>query len=116
MKKKEDHLGRLQRLLQQAHPRLARNYRLEFKSCFGAMAGYANGNIFISCGRFGVALRLPADVLDELFHKAGASRLKYFRNGHVKKEYAVIPPRILDDRSRLKALLTKSVRYAVSRA
>jgi hypothetical protein len=64
---KEDYLGTLKSLLEQARPRLAKSYRLEFKNCFGAVAGYVNGNIFVSCGRFGVALRLPPAVLDNLF-------------------------------------------------
>lgn len=116
MKKNEDYRGRLQSLLEQTHPRLAKNYRLEFKNCFGATAGYVNGNIFVSCGRFGVALRLPRDVLENLFKETGVSHLKYFPKGHVKKEYAVIPPRILHDQARLKALLSKSASYAVFRA
>jgi len=49
---KEDYLGTLKSLLEQARPRLTKNYRLEFKNCFGAIAGYVNGNIFVSCGRF----------------------------------------------------------------
>jgi hypothetical protein len=112
---KEDYLGTLKSLLEKARPRLAKSYRLEFKNCFGAVAGYVNGNIFVSCGRFGVALRLPPGVLEDLFDEAGISHLKYFPNGHVKKEYAVIPPRILQNQIRLKKLVGKSVRYAVSR-
>lgn len=114
MKKKDDYLGKLKNLLEQTCPRLAKNYRLEFKHCFGATAGYVDDNIFVSCGRFGVTLRLPRGVLEDLFNEAGVSHLKYFPNGHVKKEYAVIPPRILRDQARLKELLGKSVRYAVS--
>ena len=59
--------------------------------------------------------RLPRGVLEDLFDEGGISHLKYFPNGHVKKEYAVIPPRILQDKVRLKELVGKSVRYAVSR-
>jgi hypothetical protein len=47
--------------------------------------------------------------------EAGISHLKYFPNGHVKKEYAVIPPRILQNQARFKELMGKRVRYAVSR-
>ena len=111
MKKNDDYLGTLRSLLERALPRLAKNAQLEFKPCFGAIAGYVDGNIFASCGRFGVALKLPRVVLEGLFDE-GASHLKYFPNGHVKKEYAVIPPRILQDRARLKDLIGKSVRYA----
>jgi len=36
---------------------------LEFKNFFGAVTGYVDGHIFVSCGKFGVALRLPPDTL-----------------------------------------------------
>ena len=36
-------------LLNRTYPKLATAYRLEFKSSFGAVAGYVDGNIFVSC-------------------------------------------------------------------
>lgn len=116
MKRAEDYRSRLQSLLEQTHPELAANYRVEFRNCFGAIAGYVDGSIFVSCGRFGVALRLPREVLDPLFREPDAFPLRYFPNGHIKKEYAVLSPGILRDRARLKELLTRSARYAVERA
>ena len=50
---------KLESLLKKDRPRLSSTHNLEFKKCFGAVAGYVNGNIFISCGKFGVALKLP---------------------------------------------------------
>ena len=111
---KAEYLRRLEVLLEVAYPTLATRHRIDFKSCFGAVALYVDGNIFVSCGRFGVALRLPPKTLAELFKEAEVSPLKYFPNGHVKKEYAVIPERIIGDQTRLKSLLVKSVRYASS--
>lgn len=113
MIKRTDYLGKLKELLDSVSPRLPKRHRLEFKNCFGAVAGYVNGNIFISCGRFGVALRLPPSVLTGLFEESGVTHLKYFPNGHVKREYAVIPSRILDDVDRFKNLLDKSLEYAL---
>ena len=102
-------------LLKQARPSLATTKRLEFKNVFGAVAGYVNGHIFISCGRFGVALRLPPEFLDDLFEEKGVKHLKYFPRGHIKKEYAVLPVRILQDGRRFRTLLDKSVEYALER-
>ena len=90
------------------------SHHLEFKNCFGAVAGYVDGNIFVSCGQFGLALRLPSQTLTELFWETDVSPLKYFEKGHVKKEYAVIPQRIIDDHGRLKKLVGKSIRFALS--
>ncbi len=42
----------------------------------------------------------------------GVKKLKYFPNGHVKKEYAILPKRILEDPTRLKKLVDQSIRYA----
>ena len=93
-------------------PRLVSTHGLEFKNCFGAVAGYVDGKIFCSCGRFGLALRLPEKALANLFQEKGVKKLKYFPNGHVKKEYAVIPKRILQDPTRLKKLVDQSIRFA----
>ena len=106
------HLHKLTNLLKQVRPRLASTRNLEFKNCFGAVAGYVDGKIFCSCGKFGLALRLPQKTLEELFQEKGVKKLKYFPNGHVKKEYAILPQRILKDPARFKKLVDQSVRYA----
>ena len=108
------YLNQLETLLTQNHPRLLMTHHLEFKNCFGAVAGYVDGHIFISCGKFGVALRLPLETLTELFREEEVSHLQYFTKGHVKKEYAVIPQRILEDQERFPQLLDKSINYALS--
>ncbi len=99
-------------LLKQARPRLARTYKVEFKHCFGAIAGYIDGHIFISCGKFGVALRLPPENLENLFKEKGVKPLKYFPHGHIKKDYAVLPQRIMKNEQRFKELIEKSIKYA----
>jgi hypothetical protein len=78
------------------------------------VAAYVNGHIFISCGKFGVALKLPQSVLLDLFNEVGVTHLRYYPNGHVKKEYAVMSSHILDDRGRLLKLLNMSVKYTLS--
>ena len=98
-------------LLEQVRPQLAIEHQLEFKNLFGAVAGYVGGRIFISCGKFGVALRLPADVLADLFKEPDVERLRYFHKGHVKKEYAVVPMRIIGDHQYWSKLIDESVNY-----
>ena len=58
-----------------------------------------------------MVLRLPEKTLTELFLEKGVKKLKYFPNGHVKKEYAVISKRILEDPARLKKLIDHSIKY-----
>ena len=100
--------ARIAELLEQACPKLSATHLVEYKNVFGAIAGYIDADIFISCGTFGVALRLPPEVLNHLLKENDVKHLKYFSNGHVKKEYAVLPKKILDDKRRLKMLMVKS--------
>ena len=104
---------KITKLLEQASPKLATTYRLEFKNVFGAIGGYVDGHIFISCGRFGVALKLPPETLTELFQEKDISSLRYFPKGHIKKEYAVIPQRIINDQDRFQKLLNRSIQFVL---
>lgn len=106
---------RLAKVLKQVRPRLASTRDLEFKNCFGAVAGYLDGKIFISCGKFGLALRLPEKTLAKLFQEKGVKKLKYFPKGHVKKEYAVIPKGMIEDKARFKKLVDQSIRFVLER-
>lgn len=109
---KNGYFEKITKLLTQSCPKLALTHQLEFKNCFGAIAGYASGHLFILCGKFGVALKLPRKVLDNLFTEKGVKQLKYFPKGHVKKEYAVLPKRIIENKRRFKKFVDKSLRYA----
>ena len=108
---KNSYLDVLTELLKQADPGLASSGRLEFKNVFGAVAGYVEVKIFISCGKFGVALKLPSETLEELFEEEDVQRLRYFSKGYIKREYAVLPERMLNDEGLFSELLNKSVGY-----
>ena len=103
------YLDRLTTVLKRARPSLAHTHRLAFKNVFGAVGGYVNGRIFVSCGAFGVALRLPPKTLETIFREKGVRYLKYFRNGHIKKEYAVLPKRMLNNKRQFRKLVDKSI-------
>lgn len=98
----------LQEILHDAYPPARRKHALALKHCFGAMAGYADGNIFCVCGRFGFALKLARKDVAALL-KDGAAPLRYFPNGHVKKDYVVLPAGTLRDAGRLRKLVAKSL-------
>ena len=102
---------KITKLLEQASPKLAITYQLEFKNVFGAVAGYINGHIFISCGMFGIAIKLPPKILESILKESGVKHLKYFPKGHIKKEYAVLPKRILGDKHQFKELLRHSIDF-----
>ena len=110
----DKYFEKITKLLEQASPKLAITYRLEFKNVFGAIGVYVNGRIFISCGKFGVVLKFSPQVLVKLFREKDVFHLQYFPNGHVKKEYAVIPQRMLDNSIRFKKLVDKSIHYVLA--
>jgi len=106
-----DYLEEITKLLERVRPKLAAEHRLELKRVFGAVGGYVNGNIFISCGKFGIALRLPPKILDRLFREIDVAPLRYFAKGHIKKQYAVIPQRLLKDKREFGKLLDESISF-----
>ena len=59
----------------------------------------------------GLALKLPQGDCDHLFDK-GASGLRYFPKGALKKGYAVLPPGIVDDPQQLKIWIDRAIRFA----
>ena len=101
-------------LITRARPELASTDSLTFKNVFGAVGGYFDAVIFASSGSFGVALRLPPETLLKLFVEADIVPLRYFPNGHVKKQYAVLPDRILSDGRRFQALLDESSAFVAN--
>ena len=89
----------------------SRGIRFEFKNVFGAVAGYVDGKIFITCGKFGTALKLPPETLSGLLGEEGVTPLKYFPRGRIKKGYAVLPDRILSHPPRIENLISESIQY-----
>ena len=108
-----EHLERLTQALHRARPRLSRTHELQFKPVFGAVAGYVRHHIFISCGNFGRALKLPPSRCTALLAERGSKPLRYFPNGHIKKNYVVLPASIIGNPARFKSLVNESIKYAV---
>ena len=108
------YLDRITTLISLARPRLSQTHNLEYKNCFGAVAGYVEGKIFISCGKFGVALKLPPKKIAELSKERGVKPLKYFPIGHIKKDYAVLPKRIIENKGQFKKLIGYSLKFVLS--
>jgi len=103
---------RIAKLILGARPRAARTHGLEFKAVFGAVGAYAHGRIFATCGKFGFALKLPPRTVARLLEEKGTKPLKYFAKGHVKRDYVVLPPRIINDPKRFKKLVDASLKLA----
>ncbi len=85
--------------------------KVTFKPVFGAAAAYIDGAIFLTSGKFGVALKLPAEQCEHLIEKKGGAALKYFEKGHVKKGYVVLPEAMLADAKIVQTLIVRSMEY-----
>ena len=84
---------------------------LECKHFFSGAAGYANGRIFISLTKVGLALKLPEETRAALIDR-GAEALRYFPNGPIKKAYVCIPDKLADDQVALAAWIVESIRFS----
>ncbi len=86
---------------------------VEVKHFFGGAAAYADGRIFISLTRAGRAMKLPEDARNQLTG-AGATPLRYFPDGPVKKDYVVLPSAVCEDAGRLKTWVRKSIDHVLT--
>ncbi len=84
---------------------------ITYKAVFGAVAAYANGNIFMPCGKFGLALKLPEERCQTMLADGRGSPLKYFEKGHVKRSYVVLSDALIDDRERLNKVIGESINF-----
>ena len=86
-------------------------FAITYQAVFDAVAAYADSRIFLTCGRFGVALKLPGEVCQTIMEEGAGGPLKYFEKGHVKKGYLVLSDTVLNDPARLSELVKTSVAF-----
>ncbi len=90
---------------------LTDRYRITYKTVFGAAAAYADDAIFLTLGKFGVAVKLPGATCQALMDDGVGGPLKYFEKGHVKRNYVVLGNDLLKDKARMGELLGESAAF-----
>ncbi len=90
--------------------RLAVSDEVTCKHFFSGAAAYRGGKIFMSLTPAGLALKLPEGERDKAFAE-GATPLRYFPKSPVKKNYAVLPRRIVEDEQALRSWLVCSLGF-----
>jgi len=105
-----DYEDKLQKILHGAWPDIDKHHAQDFRKLFGVIGGYVEDKIFCSCGPFGFALKLPENERDSIF-EAGGKPLKIFKNGHVKKDYAVLSDSMIEERKELRRLIETSIKF-----
>jgi|GEM_PF-1106794 TfoX/Sxy family transcriptional regulator of competence genes len=90
---------------------ISERYQITYKSVFGAIAAYADERIFLICGKFGMAAKLPGETCQTLMDKGIGAPLKYFEKGHVKRNYVVLRDDLLKNTNRMRELLGESAAF-----
>ena len=85
--------------------------KLEIKHFFSGAAVYANGKICMTLTPIGFAIKLPERSRNILMKQKGAKPLRYFPNGHIKKDYVILPKSMLNDMKTLRRWIKTSVEY-----
>ncbi len=83
------------------------------RKMFGFPAAFINGNMFMGLHQEDMVLRLPDDARTELLRTNGA-RIFEPMPGRPMREYVVVPPALLKDRTKLSAWARRALDYSSS--
>jgi TfoX/Sxy family transcriptional regulator of competence genes len=108
------YVDRLNEWMAEMIPDLSTPASLEIKHFFSGAAVYADGRICISFTPAGLALKLPKALRDELMKEEGTKSLQYFPESPIKKDYVVLPKRLLDDKGQLCFWVDQSIAYVLT--
>jgi len=107
----EPYLQRLKDLVDDLDLRKETEDRLECRHFFGGAALYLADGICASLTPAGFAMKLAPNLRDALLESGRGQPLQYFEGGRVKKEYVLLPERLLADASEVRALFRDCFRY-----
>lgn len=103
----QEYLERLKSLTERLNARSFKGVALECKHFFSGAAVYAGGRMCMSWTPVGFAIKLPEAARIALI-QGGASSLRYFPKGPVKKDYVVLPNSILKGTKALRNLAART--------
>ena len=110
----QEYLQELTDLIERLTSGRFKNVKLECKHFFSGAAVYANGKICMSLTPAGFAIKLPETSRNILMNEDGATPLRYFPKGPIKKDYVVLSEEMLDDTKALRRWVSTSIKYALS--
>ena len=110
----QEYLQELTDLIERSTSGRFKNVKLECKHFFSGAAVYANGKICMSLTPAGFAIKLPETSRNILINKNGATRLRYFPKGPIKKDYVILTKKMLNDTKTLRRWVSASIKYALS--
>ncbi len=110
----EPYLERLTSTLEALRILKSRRVRLECRHFFSGAALYVNGNICATLTPKGFAVKLSEPDRLRLFQTRQGRRLRYFKNGPVKKEYVVLGRALKSNAGRMRSVLRESIKYVTA--
>lgn len=111
----KDHVSDLRSLVSRLSEQVGGTDAVECKRFFGGAAAYVDGRIFMTLTSIGLAVKLPERDRIVLL-TIGAKPLRYFPKGPIKKEYVILPDRIVKDEGVMPSLVKKSVSFVTGQA
>jgi TfoX/Sxy family transcriptional regulator of competence genes len=85
---------------------------VESRMMFGYPAAFVNGNMFMSLFQDSMILRLPDDAREEII-RSGAHVFEPMK-GRPMREYVVVPPSVMKDRTLLERWVGRALQYGQS--
>lgn len=82
----------------------------ECKHFFSGAAVYVDGKVCMSLTPVGLALKLPEKSRDILKKEKGAKPLRYFPGAPIKKDYVLLPKKMVSDIKELEVWIYESIR------
>jgi len=104
----QPYLNNLKAIFEATASKKIQNARYEIKHFFSGAAVYVNKKICISLTPVGFAIKLPEKTLVKLKKESGVKPLQYFPKAPIKKDYVILPKRIMGDKRRLASIIKMS--------
>ena len=111
----KEYLEKLTVLFEGLSSNKIKNSDFIIKHFFSGAAVYISGKICICLTPVGLAMKLSEVSRQELMKKKGTKPLRYFPQGHIKKEYVVLSKGMIDDKTLLRRLIIESFAYGRSK-
>ena len=109
----KEYFEKLAKLMEESCKDLFTEVNLEIKHFFSGAALFANDQICVSYTPAGFAIKLPDALVDELMGEDGSKSLQYFPKSPIKKNYVVLPKRMLEDKNVLCYWVGRSIDYVL---
>ena len=109
----QPYLDELSALIKASAPPSAGGASPDCRHFFSGAAAYVEGKVFVMLTPVGLSLKLPPVVCRELMEQHGATPLRQFPRGPIKRNYVVLSPAMRHDPAALRPWRQASMDFAL---